>query len=67
MTYGNFKDLPRGTIADKILGNKAFDTVKNSKYEGYHRGLASMIHKNTFKWNYFSGPYFIRGIKWMKK
>ena len=49
MTYGNFKDLPRGTIADKILGNKAFDTVKNSKYEGYHRGLASMIHKNTFK------------------
>ena len=49
MTYGNFKDLPRGKIADKILGNKAFDTAKNSKYDGYRRGLASVIHKNTFK------------------
>ena len=49
MTYGYFKDLPRGTIANKILGNKAFDTAKNSKYDGYQRGLASMIHKSTFK------------------
>ena len=43
MTYGYFKDLPRGTIANKILGNKAFDIAKNPKYDRYQRGLASMI------------------------
>ena len=35
--------MPRGTIANKILGNKTFDIAKNSKYDGYQRGLASMI------------------------
>lgn len=43
MTYGYFKDLPRGTIASKILGNKALDIAKNSKYDEYQRGLALMI------------------------
>ena len=33
MAYGDFKDLPRRTIADKILRDKAFDITKNPKYE----------------------------------
>ena len=45
MTYGDFKDLPKGTIADKILRDKAFNIASNQKYGGYQRGLASMVYK----------------------
>ena len=44
MAYVNFKDLPRRTITDKILSDKAFNIVKNLKYNGYQCGLASMIY-----------------------
>ena len=33
------------TAADKILKNKAFDIAKDPKYDGYQRGLASMVYK----------------------
>ena len=42
MTYGDFKDLAR-TAADKVLRDKAFNIAKDSKYDGYERGLASMV------------------------
>ena len=45
MTYGDFKDLTRRTTSDKILHDKAFNTAKNPKYEGYQGGLASMVYK----------------------
>ena len=45
MAYGDFKVLARGTAADKVLRDKAFITVKDPKYDGYQRGLASMIYK----------------------
>ena len=35
MTYGIFKDLTRRTASDKILHDKAFNVVKNPKYDGY--------------------------------
>ena len=41
--FGDFKDLNRITISDKILGDKAFNITKNPKYDRYQRGLASMI------------------------
>ena len=41
--YGDFKDLIRRTASDKILHDKAFNIVKNPKYDGYQRGLASMV------------------------
>ena len=44
MAYGNFKDLPRRTTSEKILRDKAFSITKNSKYNGYQRGLASMVY-----------------------
>ena len=43
MTYGGFKDLARRTAADKVLRDKAFNIANVLKYEGYQRGLASMV------------------------
>ena len=40
MAYGVFKDLTIRTTADIILGDKAFIIAKNSKYDGYQRGLS---------------------------
>ena len=44
MAYGDFKDLKRRTASDKILRDKAFNIAKNPKYDGYQRGLASMVY-----------------------
>ena len=43
---GNFKDLTRSAASDKILHDKAFNIAKNSIYNGYERGFASMAYKN---------------------
>ena len=45
MAYGDFKDLARRTASYKVLRDKAFNIAKNLKYDGYQRGLASMIYK----------------------
>ena len=45
MAYGDFKDLTRRTVSDKILRDKAFDIAKNLKYDGYQRDLASVVYK----------------------
>ena len=45
MAYGDFKDLKRRTNSGKILRDKAFNIAKNPKYDGYQRGLASMVYK----------------------
>ena len=45
MADGDFKDLKRRTAADNVLRNKAFNIAKNTKYDGYQRGLASMVYK----------------------
>ena len=44
MAYGDFKDLKRGTAADNVLRDKTFNIAKNPKYDGYQRGLASMVY-----------------------
>ena len=45
MAYGDFKDLPKKTAADKILRDKAFKIASDQKYDGYQRGLASMVYR----------------------
>ena len=45
MAYGDFKDLKRRTQSDKVLKGKAFKIASNPKYDGYQRGLASMVYK----------------------
>ena len=44
MAYGDFKELARRTVSDKILRDKAFNIAKNPKYDGYQRELASMVY-----------------------
>ena len=44
MAYGNFKDLAKRTAADKVLKNKAFNIAKDPQYDGYQRGLTSMVY-----------------------
>ena len=45
MAYGDFKDLVRRTAFHKVLSDKAFNIAKNFKYDGYQRGLVSMVYK----------------------
>ena len=42
--YSDSKDLTKRNVAEKILKNKAFDIAKDPKYDGYQRGLASMVY-----------------------
>ena len=44
MTCGDFKDLAKRTIADKVLRDKAFNIAKNHKYDGYQRRLTPMVY-----------------------
>ena len=44
MGYRGFKYLPRRTASDKILRDKAFNIVKNLKYDGYQRNIASVVY-----------------------
>ena len=45
MAHGISKDLVKRTKSDKVLKNKAFKIASDPKYDGYQRGLASMIDK----------------------
>ena len=45
MAYGDFKDLAKRTTSGKVLRDKAFSIAKNPKYDGYKKGLASMVYK----------------------
>ena len=45
MDYGNSKDLTKRTQSDKVLKDKAFKIASDQKYDGYQRGLASMVYK----------------------
>ena len=38
-----YKDLSRRILTYKISRDKAFNIAKNPKYDGYQRGLASMV------------------------
>ena len=42
--YSNSKDLLKRTQSDKILKDKAFNIAKSPKYDGYQRGLTSMVY-----------------------
>ena len=45
MAYGDFKDLAKRTLEDKVLRDKAFKIASDQKYHAYQRGLASMVYK----------------------
>ena len=43
--YSDSKYLTKRTVADKILRNRAFNITNDQKYDGYQKGLASMVYK----------------------
>ena len=45
MAYGKSKDLIKRTQSDKVLKDKAFKIANNPNYDGYQKGLASMVYK----------------------
>ena len=45
MAYGKSKDLAKRTQSDKLLRDNAFKIVRDPKYDGYQRGLASLVYK----------------------
>ena len=55
MAYGDFKDLAKRSAADKALRDKAFKIASDGKYDGYQRGLSSMVHKFFDKRSHGSG------------
>ena len=55
MAYGKSKNLAKRTHSDKVLWDKAFKIASDPKYDGYQRGLASMIYKFSDKKSSGSG------------
>ena len=53
MAFGKSKDLVKRTQSDKVLRDKAFKIASDPKYDGYQRGLASMVYK------FFKSLFFI--------
>ena len=41
----DFKDWARRTASDEVLRDKTFNVAKNPKYDGYQRGLGSIVYK----------------------
>ena len=58
MAYGSFKDLTKRTAAETFLRDKAFNLAKDPKYDGYQRGLASMVY------NFFDKRLQVSRVKW---
>ena len=57
MARGNFKNLTRRIVSDKILRDKAFNIANNTKYDGYQCGPASMVY------NFFDKKYLVEQPK----
>ena len=55
------KDLTKRTAADKVIRDKAFNIAKDLKYDGYQRGLPSIVYK------FFDKKSASSGIKSMKQ
>ena len=43
--YADHKDLINRTKVDKVLKDKAYNIASNPEYDGYQRGLASVVYK----------------------
>ena len=53
--YADHKDLLNRTKSDKVLRDKACNIASNPEYDGYQRGLASMVYKFFYKKSMGSG------------
>ena len=62
IAYGDFRNFPRRKAADNYYVTKQLHIAKNLKYDGYKRGLASMVY--IFFDKKSSGGAFTRA--WLK-
>ena len=67
MAYSGSEDLAKRTAANKVLRDKAFNIAKDSKYDEYQRGLASMVYKYFDKKNKDDGVKFMPQNKQLAK
>ena len=44
-SYADHKELINRTKSDNVLRDKAYNIASNPEYDGYQRGLASMVYK----------------------
>ena len=58
--YADHKDLINRTKSGKVLRDKAYDIASNPEYDGYQRGLASMVYK------FFDKKSMVSGFKKLK-
>ena len=49
MANGKSKNLTKRTQSDKVLKDKAFQIASDPKYDGYQRGLASIVYNVLIK------------------
>ena len=49
MAYSKYKDQTKRTGSNNVLRYKAFKTASNPKYNGYEKGLVSMVYKILIK------------------
>ena len=47
--YGKSKDLIKITQSDEVLKDKVFKIVSDTNYDGYQKGVASMVYKFSDK------------------
>ena len=50
MAYGKSKYLVKRTQSDKALRDKVFKIASDLKYDGYQRGLASLVYMVLLLW-----------------
>ena len=60
--YTDHKDLINRTEAKKVLRDKAYDIASNPEYDGYQRGLVSMVYKFFDKKSMGSGVKKLKDI-----
>ena len=61
--YADYKDLTNRTHADKVLKDRAFEIASDPKYDGYQRGLASMVYRLFDKKSSGNGVSNVNNVK----
>ena len=49
MFYGKYKDLTKKTQSGNVLREKLFEIASNPRFDGYQRGLTSMVYRSFDK------------------
>ena len=45
MFYGKYKGLTKKTQSGNVLREKLFEIASNPRFDGYQRGLTSMVYR----------------------